>query len=302
MFARALGKSLSSTDIDQYIDSAVQGADREKLRSLMALLPPNMRGDVIYYDGARVISNNPAVLPYAKNLSPKVMGSVQQHSQSEMQSQSRRLMMAGSCSPPDPYPGSGPYVREVGNCGFTSGWGIVNLECNSSHFYDNVDLFPNSQDNREGGYMYFELANTNTSLSTLSEGGIFTQYDISGENDIDPYITSDVGTIQSGSARYSCGTYIGVMSGLVFTGVGSQPYYYVAAGTIPGYNPSGAWQSSETVTMSNAAWIFVPAFGSSTSYNWGVNSAGLQTPCMRCSISKVTSIADKGGTDIWDSS
>lgn len=301
LFAQAVGKNLSPSDIDQYIASSVQGNDRSKLRNLMELLPPNMRGDVVYYDGARAISNNPAVLPNIQILPPKAAtASAAAVRMGQMTSQARRSMTAGYCSPPDPYYGSGPYVREVGNCGFTSGWGIVNLECNSSHFYSNVDGFPNYQDNKEGGYMYFELTNSYTSPSMLSEGGIFTQYGVYGEYDIDPYITSNLGTLNNNGARYTCGTYIGVMSGLVYTAPGSQPYYYVAAGTISGYNPSYAWQSTETVTMSNAAWIFEPAPG--TGYQWGINSVGLDAPCMQCAITKITSIADKGGTDIWDNS
>jgi hypothetical protein len=154
VFAAAQGRLLSQSDIDAYIAPSVGGTDRQTLLELMAMMPPNARGDVVYYDGTHVISNNPALLPFINTTKPVLAPSVNRPV-TAASVRSVRPDIVGGRSPPDPFTGTGPYVREVGNCGFTSGWGIVNLECNSSHFADNPD--PNTGKNEEGGYLYYGI-------------------------------------------------------------------------------------------------------------------------------------------------
>jgi hypothetical protein len=257
----------------------------------MKLMPPNRRGDFVYYDGQRLLSNNPALLPHVRITARRQRSraamaatpSLRPHAASKI-----RASSVGSCSPPDPFAGSGPYVREVGNCGFTGGWSIVNLECGSTQLRDPA---------HEDGYMYMEERDAS---GNTYEGGLFTGTGIANGNDIDPYLAGFGGTqLQNAGARYSCGNYLGLMAGIVNAQSGKGPMFYVSIGTIPNYNPQNAWLPTEEVTMNNAAWLFEPAPGNMN--HPGFDNAGVSTPCTSCAITKVTSIGDIGG-DIFDGS
>jgi hypothetical protein len=290
VFARAVGMKLDDGGIDSYIDASIVGADRKLAHALMKLMPANRRGDFAYYDGKRILSNNPALLPYltltAKHANFAMTSRPMQSSVSG--ATSRKPAGVGSCSPPDPYIGSGPYVREVGNCGFTGGWSIVNLTCGTTLLNT-----PYS----ENGFMYMEERATN---GAFYEGGMFTRTGTQGSYDINPYISGNFNMqLNNSGARYTCGTDIGLMFGPVYPQTGEPSMMYVAIGTIPNYNPANAWQPTEEVQMQNAAWLYIAA--PSGLNQPGTDNTGIPTPCMQCAVTKVTSIGDTGG-DIFDGS
>lgn len=65
-FAEARGMLLSKEQVDSYIAASVTGADRKLAETLMAAMPPNLRGDFISVDDSgHVVSNNRNLLQYA---------------------------------------------------------------------------------------------------------------------------------------------------------------------------------------------------------------------------------------------
>ncbi len=91
------------------------------------------------------------------------------------------------------------------------------------------------------------------------------------------------------------------MFGPVVAQSGQPPMFYVSIGTIPDYNPQNAWQPTEEVQEQNAAWLYMAAPVGAMNEP-GYDSAGIPTPCVQCAVTKVTSIADNGGSDIFDGS
>jgi hypothetical protein len=294
-FAQAIGKPLSSdADFDVYIDPAISGSDRILARRLLRLMPDRYRGDFIYYDGSRILSNNTSLLPYAHLFTKPSAGSPSDLSggsqptgivTSTPQSAKRSTLSSSQCDPPY-YPGSGPYIRDVGNCGYAGGWGIVNLECNTT-------LMVSPQ--VEAGYAYWELRNNQ---GGLYEGEIFTSYGLPNDNSINPYASASVGVgLQNGNVRFSCGQDIAIMAGVINPAPGNNAMFFETIGVIPNWNPSSVWMEDETVTIPNAAWLFTTLPNTTQTGN---DSAGVPTPCTGCSISHVTSIAQHG--DNWDGS
>jgi hypothetical protein len=267
--------------IEKYIDPSVTGADRALAHTLMKLMPAGRRGDFLYYDGARLLSNNPALVPYAKiTARPKLVGkphALAVGAGNRVVGARRRTAAAGQCSPQDPFGGTGPYVRNVSNCGFNGGWGIVNLECGTT----SLNL------SNDQGYMYMEARDE---AGNTFEGGLFTP----DGSTIDPYEAGFSQQLNNATARYSCNSYIGVMFGEVNAQIGQYPTVYASMGTINNYNPANAFLPNETVTEQNPAWFFVTAPGGNFN-DPGTDAAGVPTPCRYCSITKVTSIAQRGG-------
>ncbi|TAM77049.1 hypothetical protein EPN44_03915 [bacterium] len=89
--------------------------------------------------------------------------------------------------------------------------------------------------------------------------------------------------------HYGCGQELMIVSGattgtqVLFTEVGQLPSYY---------NPQTAWVNSEIIYLDNAAWLFTSA--PSDVSGPGADPAGIYTPCSRCSIAKVDTIAQNG--------
>lgn len=176
------------------------------------------------------------------------------------------------CAPPDPFTGSGPYLRVVSQCGFTAAIGYVSVPCGASYFGPG-----------EGGTLYFELLGKAGSRGSLTEFGL--QYN--NDQSVQPYERGPSG-YQTGQLsyqqKYVCGQTVGLMHGIT---PGGQ-YKYGAAG-LPQYSPSTTYLSPNAVTWYTGTWNF---FNAEDAYrNPGLDPAGNQSPCMDCSISKVTSIA-----------
>ena len=52
IFEAARNKKLRDADLDAYIDPSVTGADRALAHKLMRIMPPNQRGDFVWFDPA----------------------------------------------------------------------------------------------------------------------------------------------------------------------------------------------------------------------------------------------------------
>jgi len=276
----------SDSDFDQYIDASITGDDRVLARRLMRLMPPSMRGDFIYYDGRRVVSNNAALIPHAFDLAsltnkPAATETTPQKTfSSALSGQRRTVQSVGSCSPPDPYAGSGPYVRMVSNCGFSGSFTIVNLPCGDTNLVNN-----------DYGYMYLELRDQ---ASNLYEAGLLVPSYSGGETQINPYLSSSTGlSLTNASERYSCGNNLAVMSGLIPVAGATNPMFMAVLGTVSNWSPSLAFTPTYTVTENDAAWVFTldPKIAATP----GNDPDGVPTACTGCSITKVTSIGQLGG-------
>ncbi len=228
-FGAARGKALSDADLDTYIDPSVTGADRTLAHTLMGFMPANMRGDFVYLGpGNRLVSNNPRLLKYI-TLTP-----VQTAGQQSAPGARSLVAAAGTrvhpmdysspCSPPNP-PNApmGAYVRQVSLCGFTAGFGFVNVPCGSSNFPIN----PNTGVSNDAGYLYMELQGNNAGSRSLTEGGFQYNNDFS----IAPWLKPPGGqvTMNNNSARFTCGENLGILHGATQTG----QYLFTSVGELP---------------------------------------------------------------------
>ena len=282
IFEAARNKKLRDADLDAYIDPSVTGADRALAHKLMRIMPPNQRGDFVWFDPAtgHRVSNNAALLA-ATRVGPRLQAPKAAPAVSSTSSSQRRNVRSNispysnPCGPDQPHEGTGPYGRILSKCGFTGGIGFVNVQCNSSFF--------NSGDE---GQLYFELTN---GPGITSEGGL--QYN--SDSSIQPYIAGLSQQLYGYTNHYACGQDLGIFYGEVY----GQNVVFVEVGQVPSsYNPRQFWSGSQFIALNNAGWRFEPspsAFYSSHN----TDAAGVPTPCMNCAIAKVTSIAQHGDSD-----
>ncbi len=280
IFAAAQNLALQDAALDSYIDRRVQGADRALARKLMKYMPANLRGDFVYVGADhRLITNNPAMLPYVKLTSVPASGLAS----SSRTASTRRATLgySSSCSPPDPAnPAGGPYVRLVSRCGFAAGWGFVKVPQGTSYFASG-----------DAGHLYFEVRGTSGSLT---EGG-FEYY---SDSSIAPYARSTAVsgnngyiTLTNGTARFIANEQLAIFHGVTDDGA----YIFTNSGAVPdNINPQTAWISSQQIQLVNSGWLFIPAPGDVRGA--GTDPAGAYGPCMGCSITKVTSIAQNSTT------
>lgn len=283
IFAAAKGKHLTDQQLDGYIDRSVTGPDRALAHKFMWMMPRTMRGDFVYVDSHdHIVTNNPRLIPYIKvTHRPNAQAAVRSVADA---TPVRRTMSNGyssSCSPPNPpaYP-KGGYERQVSKCGFTSGITFVHLPCGTS------SLQPG-----DSGYMYMELRGDSGSLG---EGGMF----VANNNDhsINPYVTGTQ-TMNNGAARYDCAYDLGFESGATLDG----KYIFTAAGELPSTcAPEKSFCNGSEFTYVNQAWLFADAPGDINGSGW--DAVGVQTPCVNCSISRVTTIAQPVNTYTEDGS
>jgi len=236
-------------------------------------MPANLRGDFAYMDaGNRIVSNNPALIPYIKathGVSPSAIAR-------SLPSAIRPMDYSSSCSPPGSQ--TGPYVRDVSVCGMTAGWGFVNTACG----YTNLAL-------GDEGQLYFELRGSNGSLS---EGGL--QYN--SDSSIQPYMRTDYTnpsyqTMGNSDAHYQCDQTLTIIHGVAYSSAGFVTYTMV--GQLPSdIDPATQWvnMNSQFFIPDNVSWLWLNAPSDITGAETN-DGAGNPSPCMNCSISKVTSIA-----------
>jgi len=284
VFAGARGLSLSAAALDRFIAPSVTGADRQLARKLMAFMPANQRGDFVYLDSTsgRLMSNNPALLKYIKvsfgkpgPVGQRAAVSAHRGTTINQVRGARPMNSYGNCSPANPPPAPhGAYVRDVSPCGFSAGWGFLNVECNTTFF---------NYPGQEAGYLYMELTG---SSGSETEGGL--QYN--SDTSIAPWLNVN-GNIESMSmynysTRYGCGQQLAVFAGAT---TGTQ-IFYVQVGQVPSYiDPQTEWVNQQQFSLDQASWLFTSAPGDVTGA--GTDGAGFYTPCSFCSISKTTTIA-----------
>lgn len=254
-------------------------------------MPPNLRGDFIYVGppGYHVMSNNPTLLKYVS------FGAAVQRNAPQGQVPAKttaplkkKWSYSSSCSPPDPPRDGngnpnprGAYVRQVSQCGFTAAWAFVNVPCGNTMF-----AAQNGQQ-VDAGFLYFEIRG---SQGSLTEGGL--QYN--RDNDplgIQPYVAAPTGrpTLNNGTAKYGCGQDLGILHGIT----ADAKYTYTAIGQVPAgvCSPETNFCNGNTFQFNNQAWIFQPAYGDILYSANARDRAGNVSPCIQCSITKVTSIA-----------
>ncbi len=225
VFETARGRQLTDRDLDVYIARSVTGSDRVLAHKIMAMMPANERGDFVYSSlSGHLVSNNPALLPY-------IQLTIRESSRNGASSWSRTArtntlgriqpFQVTQCSLPDPPTGGtgagGAYVRQVSYCGFTTGFGFVNVPCGYTYFANSGDV----------GYLYFALKGASGSET---EGGL--QYNNDGS--VQPHLVSTIfgdktTSMNNYGAHYGCGMNLGVFSGA--TSDGSMTYTQV--GVLP---------------------------------------------------------------------
>jgi hypothetical protein len=286
LFSTARGKKLTDRELDAYISTALTPADRAIAHQLMKFMPPSQRADFLYAtaDG-RIISNSSVLLAHAKLTFTAMPAAIRSGARKTYFAGVRRSMdYSSSCSPTNPYAGSGPYVRQVSRCGFSAGWAFLKVPCGTTQL--------NWNDN---GYTYFEITGPNNSAHI--EGGMFTQDGIM----FDPYLRSDAivanngyETLTNSSARFTCDELMGLFHGVTNT---VPNYSFTEIGDASQYDPYTAWVAQEQISLSDTAWLFgsLPSNVSAS----GIDAAGYLSPCMYCSISQVTGIAQSNAAS-WN--
>jgi hypothetical protein len=276
-FAAAQNAQLTDAALDSYIDATVQGADRALAHKLMKYMPAGQRGDFVYLgaDG-RLVSNNPSILQHVKLTDKRVSMTTDRAEKPASATRSTMSGYSSSCSPPDPpYPAGGPYVRLVSKCGFAAGWGFVEVPPGDNYFVPG-----------DAGHLYFEVRGTSGSLT---EGG----FEVYSDASIAPYLRSTAHSgnngyvdLTNGTARFIAGEQLAIFHGVTMDGA----YIYTNSGSVPNnIDPRTAWITSQHIQLANSGWLFMPAPGDV--HGAGVDPAGANGPCMGCSVSKVTSIA-----------
>ncbi len=135
---------------------------------------------------------------------------------------------------------------------------------------------------------------------SLTEGGL--QYN--SDDSIQPYLRQYIPgrgsryiTMNNNGVHYTCGQNLAVMHGA--TSDGSMTYTEV--GQVPSnLNPSTDWVDYGVFTLNNASWYFNPSPGDLN--GGGIDYAGAATPCLNCSISQVTSLAQGNSSVSYDGS
>lgn len=280
LFEVANHKKLKDADLDAYIDTPLTPAERKIAHKLMALMPENKRGDFVYVDSpSHIISNSAAVLAGERfERQPRSVADVARTSRVAASTRTTKDYQS-TCSPPNPFTGSGPYIRAVSRCGYTGAIGYVYVPCNTSN------LLP-----YEKGNTYFEIRG---SQGSLTEGGL--QYN--SDTSIQPYHRSpqgyDNGLFYNATQHYTCNDKaIGIMSGITPDGT----YSFTGVG-LPSSQPDGTYLSPNA-TWTHSAWHYFNR--QSDMIGFGSDPSMMPTPCVNCSISRVSSLAQSGGDHFPD--
>ncbi len=287
VFAAAAGLALSPGQIGAYISPYVTGKDRQNANALMALMPKNLRADFIYMDpSGHLVTNNPSIIPTIKvgtngynvtRMAPVAAATKTQKTASAPRSV-RPMDYSSSCSPPTSQ--TGPYVRDISVCGMTMGWAFVQVPCGYSNFASG-----------DQGNLYFELRGNQGSLS---EGGL--QYN--NDNSIQPYVNATSAhypTMSGGPYEYNCNSGpMTIIQGATYcTGCNPQgEYIFTQVGLLPpNIDPQTQWinMNSQFFIPNDVMWYWLQA--PSDISGAGTDAAGNPSPCMGCSITKLTTIA-----------
>lgn len=283
-FESARGKNLTDAQIDSYIDSSVTGSDRALAHRLMRLMPSAWRGDFVYItDSGRIWSNNPS-LPHhvTPDYSRNPFGTVTEArtAQTHIDATRHALTQPTTCGPGPS--NTGPYIRYVSRCSFVGAIGFVNLTCGTT------GGLIMGVDGGDKGFLYFEVAH---GTGSLLEAGLQWNSDSpdpnTGAGGLQPYMRRTPGSnpaFTNGTYKYSCGQTIVMADGPVY----NENLMYTFIANVSNYDPQSYWFGSKNIQFPNPTWEFYTP--NSDMKGSGTDDAGALSPCMTCSIARVTSI------------
>jgi hypothetical protein len=122
-FASLVGKDITDTDIERFIDKEIVGADREFAKKLMRSMPKNARGDFVYISQSGTILSNRLVIRDSfvrEDL--------------HLPNDPRPFAKQPDSYPPPPTCCMGPYIREYSQVGVTATTAYVFVPCGDSIF------------------------------------------------------------------------------------------------------------------------------------------------------------------------
>jgi hypothetical protein len=291
-FSIARNKLLKDADLDQYIDSSVNGADRKLAKRLMRLMPPSMRGDFVYVDGKRIISNNASLPKYVKFDAPRGPQVVARDAQSAARAPdaARRPMYTANnaCGPAPSH--SGPYIRYISKCKYAGAIGIVKIDCNSTggpYMGAGGDDSGNAYFNVTKGYGRTQQASAEGGLVWLGD-----QPASDGTGGIEPYVRyNGYPSWRNGSIHYGCGQDLIIAHGLVY----GQNQFYTFIGQLPSNFNENAYWAGTVYNFVNVTWMFYPTQGDFQNLTTDTDNAGVPSPCNVCAITRETTIGQNNG-------
>ena len=231
-------------------------------------MPAGMRGDFVYVDGQRIVSNRVALksgIRFAKPSDPQSM--------LRQITQQRR----GIASYPPTGGSGGPYIRNYSAQGVNAALGYATIPCDSAF------------SGGDNGFMYFNSYTADSSGSVLDAG-----------LSVDATITAHAFINNQGTYLYSgwtdenytwaCGQHLGIMYGTLY----GSGYNILMVG-IPSYDPTVFLLPPTSSTWTHGAWNFFPSPSVLTSGSGQWN--GIQSPCMGCSVAKMFTISPANTTN-----
>jgi hypothetical protein len=264
-FSEALHANLQTDDdFDRFVDPQVIGDDRKLAIRLLRMMPANLRGDFIYYDGKRLLSNRPELthgIRFSNSIQPMPTRSPD--------SQSPRATLS---YPPTTGTG-GPWIRHYSAQGVNAAVGYATFPCDSQ-------LLGN-----DSGFMYFN-SYTASSSGSVMDAGLW----IHPGNSATPFINrgSYGGYLYAGwtdeNYTWSCGQHVGMMYGTQYgTGISVLMIGY------PDFDPTVYALPPASSTWHHSAWNFfqTPSPLTSGTGIW----QGTPSPCMGCSVAKMFTIS-----------
>ncbi len=266
-FSDVVGVLLSDTDLDQFVDPDIQGADRRLAVHLLKLMPANKRGDFTYVRNNSILSNRTDLargVVFLKAGDPRLPAAAP----------SPRL--PGSSRRPLDYPPSGgsggPYIRHYSAQGVNAALGYATPPCNSNIGYgDNGDMYFNSY--------------TGTSAGSIVDAGVY----VDGGLRAHPFINegSYGGYNYTGWTNYynswPCGAHLGMMYGTIY-GTGMS----VLVLGLPDYDPTTYELPPASTQWHQATWNFfqTPSILTVGPGQWHY----ISSPCMGCSVARMFTI------------
>jgi hypothetical protein len=274
-FASLVGKNITDSDIDRFIDPTITGSDRVFAKTFMRWMPKNWRGDFVYISsGGRVLSNRPEIRDSMARVRMTLPG----------EARSTSIRPATSCYAPAGGGTTGPYLREYSNCGVTAVTAYVTIPCNDAVLGSN-----------EGGFVY--SGEFGESSGAVDAGLVYTNLGAI-EPFMNPFPTASNVMWTNQGQRYQCG---GDLELIYAPYPPNYAQLYLVTG-IPSPLPASPQSTPPPSTsLNDAAWVLFDKPSADFS-DPGIDSTGDSTDCMGCVVKRMTSIGQNGGQNGFDGS
>ncbi len=243
----------------------------------MRSMPRNMRGDFVYIGNGTIFSNRPAIAKSVVSESFNLSGE-------PVAGRTKMDLTPGQGQDI----GTGPYFREQSSSGLTAF--TVTLPCGAEALAIDGAGFP------DDGFAY--SGGTGADGDSVDAG---LQYNPDGG--IQPFISVTNGAQWTNqSQHYYCNSQAPGNTGTigVFFGEIIPNLLFLATGLPENPPPQQSpWPPGQT-NWDDGAWVYFPPPG-----QWqpgGTDSVGEQTPCVACTVKRITSIGQKGGEYFYDGS